>query len=60
MYCTRANTFVNCLQIFVFAPTRKSSAAKFTARKELEWRWFWCCKGLVLKKSLKCFEDRKM
>ena len=33
-----ANTYVNCLWTFVFVPTpRKSGAAKFTARKELEW-----------------------
>ena len=32
--------FVKCLWTFVFVPTRKSSATKFTARKELEWRWF--------------------
>ena len=32
-----ANTYVNCLWTFVFVPTpRKSGAAKFTARKELE------------------------
>ena len=32
------NTYVNCLSTFVFVPTpRKSGAAKFTARKELEW-----------------------
>ena len=30
--------YVNCLWTFVFVPTpRKSGAAKFTARKELEW-----------------------
>ena len=33
-----ANTYVNCLWTFVFVPTpRKSGAAKFTARKKLEW-----------------------
>ena len=33
-----ANTYVNCLWTYVFVPTpRKSGAAKFTARKELEW-----------------------
>ena len=33
-----ANSNVNCLWTFVFVPTpRKSGAAKFTARKELEW-----------------------
>ena len=30
--------FVNCLWTFVFILTHKSSAAKFTARKELKWR----------------------
>ena len=31
------NTYVNCLWTFVFVPKpRKSGAAKFTARKELE------------------------
>ena len=35
---TPANTCVNCLWTFVFVPTpRKPGAAKFTARKELEW-----------------------
>ena len=33
-----AKHFVNCPWTFVFVPTRKSSAATFTARKELEWR----------------------
>ena len=28
--------FVNCLWTFVFVPTCKSSAAKFTAKKKLE------------------------
>ena len=32
--------FMNCLWTFVLVPTRKSSAAKFTARKELEWNDF--------------------
>ena len=31
--------FVNSLRTFVFVPTRKSGAAKFRARKELQWRW---------------------
>ena len=55
--------FVNCLWTVAFDPTRKSSAAKFTARKELEWRLFQCCKARAqfLEKALaKCFEDRKM
>ena len=35
---TPANTYMNCLWTFVFVPTpRKTGAAKFTARKELEW-----------------------
>ena len=58
MYCSYSKYFVNCLWTFAFVPTRKSNAAKFIARKELEWRCFYCWKGLVLKKTLECFEGR--
>ena len=34
--CSYSKYFVNCLWTFVFVPTRKSNAAKFIARKELE------------------------
>ena len=36
--CLMLQRYVNCLWTFAFVPTpRKSGAAKFTARKELEW-----------------------
>ena len=60
MYVLHQNKyFLNCLWTFVFIPTHKSSAAKFTARKEL--KWMILVKGLVLtkKKSVKCFKTEK-
>ena len=52
MYVLHQNKyFLSSLWTFVFIPTHKSSAAKFTARKEL--KWMILVKGLFLAKKKK-------